>query len=134
MRLSATGGAAEWSQDDRKRGLRKALINVEGWMDRWGDQVFAVGGITEFVQAVRKVNIKLEARNPQPRANESLSIFGQVSPSAGVVPVAIHITDPSRQARHGKNTDYTAMVNSPYKRAISHRKPAVIRPRFRIGR
>ncbi len=88
-----TDRAAEWSQEDQRKAPRKVLINIEGWADRWGDQVFAVGGITAFVQAVRQVRIEIEPR-PQGNLRQPFFVAGRVVPAAGINPIAIHIIDP----------------------------------------
>jgi len=89
-----TDRAAEWSQDHRTKSPRKPLINLEGWMDRWGDQVFAVGGVTAFIQAVRKVNINIRESRREGKIGEPFFIKGQIVPATGVAPISIHITDP----------------------------------------
>jgi len=88
-----TDRAAEWSQEDQRKVPRKPLINIEGWVDRWGDQVFAVGGITAFVQAVRNVDIQIDPRGEE-KVGQPFILAGQVVPGTGVTPIAIHITDP----------------------------------------
>lgn len=97
-----TDRVAEWSEGEKDESPRKPLINIEGWMDRFGDRVFPVGGITTFVQAVRTVKISIEPLEIekigegqwQGRAGESFLISIQVTPSTGVTPIAVHITDP----------------------------------------
>jgi hypothetical protein len=88
-----TDRVAEWAGDNEPTSPRKSMVNIEGWIDRWGDQVFAVGGVTAFVQAVRIVEVQIEPR-PEAEVEQPFFVVGQVSPATGVVPIAIHITDP----------------------------------------
>jgi len=89
-----TDRVPEWAIDRQSKSPRKALISLEGRMDRWGDQVFSVGGISAFTQAVRKVDVKVSLRESHAAKEQPLYVFGQVSPAAGTSPIAIHITDP----------------------------------------
>jgi IPT/TIG domain len=82
----------DWSDPDRSP--RKPLINLEGWMDRWGDQVFAVGGITAFMQAVRIVDVTLDPRG-ETNAEKPFVLAVRVTPNTTKpVPISVHIVDP----------------------------------------
>jgi len=85
---------AEWASDRKTKSPRKPLIELEGWMDRWFDQNFAIGGVTAFMQAVRKVALNIEVRQKEGKRDEPIWVTGQVMPPVGVVPVAIHVTNP----------------------------------------
>jgi len=102
-----TDRAAAWTTDQHSKSPRKALISLEGRMDRWGDQIFAVGGITAFTQAVRKVEVRVFLKEQQASLERPLYVAGQVTPPAGVSPIAIHITDPD-----GKLTVELTQTNS----------------------
>jgi hypothetical protein len=92
-----TDRVAEWSNDKTDKAPRKPIINLEGWMDRWGDQHFAVGGITVFAQAVRKVDIQIELRSNKAKVGGSFSFGGNIIPNTGIAPIAVHIIDPNNE-------------------------------------
>lgn len=97
-----TDRTAEWEQDSLRRAPRKSLINIEGWSDRWSDKVFAIGGVTAFVQAVRVVDFRIGVAS-QDTVGQPFVVSGNVLPSTGAVPIAVHIIDPDGK-RHIERT------------------------------
>jgi hypothetical protein len=91
-----TDRVAEWEpgfhQVTQTNGPRKAQIKIEGWMDRFTDQVFPVGGFTTFMRAVRKVEVSIKQASGH--VDQPFLLNVRVIPGTGVVPLAIHITDP----------------------------------------
>jgi hypothetical protein len=101
----------EWISKDREKSPRKPLINIEGICYRWGDQVFAVGGISALVNAVRKVEIRLEI-SKEIKSKTPFRIQGNVSPSAGVVPLSVQIIDPfGKEIRERTQTNASGSFN-----------------------
>jgi hypothetical protein len=104
-----TDRVPEWETSDKgqtNQGPRKAMISVEGWTIRPEERYFPVGGITEMIQAVRHVNISLNSRQKDVDSGSKLSVFGQVSPSAGVAPISIQYKGPGGKIESERtNTD-----------------------------
>lgn len=106
-----TDRTAEWEGDKQRRAPRKPLINIEGWADRWSDKVFAVGGVTVFVQAVREVDFRIEVGS-EGKVDQPFVVTGNVLPSTGVAAIAVHIIDPDgRRISERTTTDASGLLN-----------------------
>jgi hypothetical protein len=81
-------------QHDRKRGPRKAMISLEGWVDRPWDRFFPAGGVTAFVQGVRLAELRIDARQKELRQGDKLTLFGRLQPAVAAAPIALHVTGP----------------------------------------
>jgi hypothetical protein len=100
-----TDRTPEWDPRQKDRnGPRKALVHIEGWGDRWGDQLFPIGGVTALVRAVRSVELRIQARSKQLERGSRLELSGETVPQAGPGPVAIHVRDPAGKLHVERNT------------------------------
>jgi hypothetical protein len=91
-----TDRTPEWELQtrDRKRGPRKALIDIEGWSHRMWDRFSPLGGVTAFVQAVRDVKLSIKPRQDDFRRGTALTVLGQLTPASASAPVVLHLEGP----------------------------------------
>ncbi len=107
-----TDRVQEWNRKDSITGPQKALINIEGWCDRFGDQVFAVGGVTLLGHATRNVKIDSIQLSREKQRGLPINIRAMIKPSAGSVPITIHITDPAgKTIVENTTTTITGILN-----------------------
>ncbi|MFT3677993.1 MAG: IPT/TIG domain-containing protein [Chitinophagaceae bacterium] len=127
-----TDRAQEWvSRNDSLAGPSKAMISIEGWCDRFGDQIFAVGGVTLVGHATRNVKIDSIQVSKENRRGQAVHISAFVMPSAGIVPVSIHITDPDGNTVV-ENTQSTANGVLTYLTTYKPDKPGKYKLQFFI--
>lgn len=105
----------EWEQDHRDDSPPKALIDIEGWMELFGDRMFPVGGATVLMRATRLVKIKCTGAIDSNIffVNGVVSPVGSTgTPNVGVTPVAIHVTDPQGNLHVNRTkTDFSGNFN-----------------------
>lgn len=95
-----TDRTPEWDQPkDRKQGPSKALISLEGWVQRPWDRFYPVGGVTALVHGVRQTELKLEVRQEKARVGSKLTAAGRLSPGVAGVQVALHLDTPDGKRR-----------------------------------
>ena len=86
-----TDRTPEWlgTNDDQQTPVRKPLIDISGYGDRFGDQYFPVGGFSALVHAVRDVTFNIDMQGTSER-EKPFQVVGKLSPATGVVPIAVH--------------------------------------------
>ena len=86
----------EWDQPREKQGPSKALISLEGWVQRPWDRRFAVGGVTAFVQGARRTELRLETKQRELRVGRDAraTVVGRLSPAVAGTSVALHLDGP----------------------------------------
>ena len=106
-----TDRGAEWTPEYRDESPRKPAINLEGWVRRWADQNFAVGGITALVQAVRDVELTIDFEETRIGVGNPFSFDAAITPNVGETPLAVHITNPDGEfASERTSTDSSGHV------------------------
>lgn len=91
-----TDRVPEWAHENRKdQGPPKAMIDLEGWVRRPVDRIFAVGGVTALTHAVRHVDVRVAPEHREMKKGTKMSVVGSVAPAVEGAPIAIHLIDPN---------------------------------------
>lgn len=95
-----TDRTPEWDQPkDRQQGPSKALISLEGWVQRPWDRFFVVGGVSALVHGVRRAELQLDVRQKHAHRGGELIVAGHLSPAVPGVQVALHLEGPENKLR-----------------------------------